>query len=371
MKIGIPKEIKNNENRVAITPAGVKDFVRHGHAVYIEKNAGVGSGISDEEYVQAGATILPSATEVYGEAEMIIKVKEPVPPEYDLLRPGQILFTYLHLAASQELTRALMEKEIIGIAYETVQMADGSLPLLAPMSEVAGSMASQVGAYYLARTQGGRGVLMGGVPGVEPAHVVIIGGGNVGTRAAMMAAGLGAKVTILEISARRMRYLYEIMPKNVTVLQSNHYNIEQALTDCDLLIGAVLIPGAKAPKLVTREMLSLLKERAVLVDVAVDQGGCFETTVPTTHEDPVYYVDNILHYAVANMPGAYPRTSTFALTNATMPYALQIADKGLMALAEDPALLKGLNLWRGEVTYRAVAEAFDLEWVDPKTVLKN
>ncbi len=360
MIIGVPTEIKNFENRVAITPAGVTDFIRSGHQVIIQAGAGLGSGIVDEEYLKAGATLVPTPEEVYKPAELILKVKEPVDYELELLRPGQILFAYLHLAASEELTKALLEREVIGIAYETVQLADGTLPLLAPMSEVAGSMAPQIGAYYLARTQGGRGILMGGVAGVEPANVVVLGGGHVGTRAAMMAAGLGAQVTVLEIAPARVRYLFETMPKNVKVLQSNQYTIEKTVSRCDLLIGAVLIPGSKAPKLVTREMLSTMKERAVMVDVAVDQGGCFETTRPSTHEDPVYYVDGILHYAVSNMPGAYPRTSTFALTNATMPYALKIANKGLVALREDAALARGLNLYRGSVTHLGVAAAFDL-----------
>ncbi|HHW14788.1 MAG TPA: alanine dehydrogenase [Firmicutes bacterium] len=372
MIIGVPKEIKNNENRVAITPPGVQAFKAAGHTVLVEAGAGVGSGISDGEYLAAGAELRQTPDEVFGEAEMIIKVKEPVEAEYKRVKPGQIVFTYFHFASSEALTKAMLDAGIIGVAYETVELSDGSLPLLSPMSEVAGCMAAHIGAYYLARPRGGRGVLMGGVPGVEPAHVVVIGGGIVGSNAARMAAGLGAQVTIFEVSAKRMRYLYDVMPKNIKILQSNQHNIEEAVVDADLVIGAVLIPGAKAPRLVTREMVKKMKPGAVIVDVAVDQGGCIETTVPTTHENPTYYVDGVLHYCVANMPGAFPRTSTYALTNATLPYALAIANKGVsQALLDDPALLKGLNVYRGKVTYAAVGEAFGLASVDAREVLKE
>ncbi|MGE5623528.1 MAG: alanine dehydrogenase, partial [Methanocella sp.] len=310
--------------------------------------------------------------EVYAESEMIVKVKEPIEVEYPKLRRGQIVFTYFHLAASEKLTRACLDSGIVGVAYETVELADGSLPLLTPMSEVAGCMSAHIGAYYLARPNGGRGVLMGGVPGVEPAHVLVLGGGTVGASAARIAAGLGAEVTIFEVSARRMRYLSDVMPKNVKLLYSNQHAIAEALTGADLVIGAVLIPGAKAPHLVTRNMLSLMRPNSVIVDVAVDQGGCIETTVPTTHEKPTYYVDGVLHYCVANMPGAFPRTSTYALTAATLPYGLAIANKGLSkALLDDPALLKGLNVYQGKLTYPAVGEAFNLPAVQAQDVVKE
>jgi alanine dehydrogenase len=369
--VGVPKEIKTNENRVALTPAGARAFVDAGHKVLIQAGAGVGSGIADAEYVRAGAHLAPTADEVFAEAEMIMKVKEPIEPEYAKLRADQIVFTYFHFATSEELTRAMIDDKIIAVAYETVQTTDGQLPLLKPMSEVAGCMAAHIGAYYLAQPRGGRGVLMGGVVGVEPAHVVVLGGGMVGANAAKMAAGLGAQVTILEVSAKRMRYLMDVMPKNIKVIHSDRHNIEHYISDADLVIGAVLIPGAKAPHLVTREMLGLMKKSAVIVDVAVDQGGCIETIHPTTHENPTYFVDGILHYGVANMPGAFPRTSTFALTNATLPYGLANANKGVeKALLDDSSLMLGLNMWKGQVTYRGVAEAFDLPLFEGESLIK-
>lgn len=363
MIIGIPKEIKNNENRVAIIPAGVRAFSQAGHQVLVEKSAGWGSGIEDKEYIQAGATIIETAEEVFKKAEMIIKVKEPLPSEYNLLKPGQIVYTYLHFASSLELTKAMMDRKIIGIAYETVQTEDGYLPLLAPMSEVAGKMAAHIAAYYLALPYGGIGVLMGGVPGVSPAKVVVIGGGTVGTCAAKVAAGLGARVTLLDISIKRLRYLDDVLPKNITLIVSNQHNIEEEIRDADAVIGAVLIPGAEAPKLVTEEMLKKMKPNSVIVDVAIDQGGCFETSRPTSHSEPVYKVHNVLHYCVTNMPGAFARTSTFALTNATLPYGLEIANKGYKkALMENKALAKGLNVIDGKITYEPVARAFNLKY---------
>lgn len=370
MIIGVPKEIKNNENRVAITPAGVEALIKEGHQVIIEKSAGVGSGISDSDYQQAGAKILETNKEVFAEADMIMKVKEPLPEEYNLLREGQILFTYLHLAAEEKLTKTLMDKKVIAIAYETVQLDDGSLPLLTPMSEVAGRLAIQKGAQYLERQKGGRGVLLAGVPGVPPAKVVIIGGGIVGMNAAKMALGLRADVTILDINTNRLRYIDDVFHGNVKTRMSNRYNIYEEVTKADLVIGAVLIPGAKAPHLVTEEMIKDMKKGSVIVDVAIDQGGCVETTYPTTHDDPVFIKHGVIHYSVANMPGAVPRTSTYALTNATLSYAIEIANKGYKkALLDNPALLKGLNVYDGKITYKAVAEAFNLEYHDPKKLL--
>ena len=361
MKIGIPKEIKNNENRVAITPAGVMALVAHGHKVYIENNAGTNSGLENEDYIQAGAEILSTAEEIFATADMIMKVKEPLKNEYKLIRPNQLIFTYFHFASEKELTLAMMESKAVCLAYETVEKADGSLPLLTPMSEVAGRMAIQQGAKYLEKPQGGKGVLLGGVPGVKPANVLVLGGGVVGMHAALMAAGLGANVTIADISLPRLRYLSEIMPANVQTLMSSKYSIEQMLPTVDLLVGAVLIPGAKAPRLITRDMLKLIKAGSVLVDVAIDQGGCFETSHPTTHAEPVYSVDGISHYCVANIPGAVPFTSTLALTNATLPYALQLADLGWeKACEQNQDLQKGLNIVNGKIVYKAVAEAFDL-----------
>ncbi|MBA7527852.1 Alanine dehydrogenase [subsurface metagenome] len=368
MIIGVPKEIKNNENRVAITPAGVKAFYQVGHQVLVQKSAGLGSGIEDSEYIQAGATIIETAEEVFEKAEMIIKVKEPLPSEYNLLRPGQILYTYLHFASSLELTKAMMGRKIIGIAYETVQTEDGYLPLLAPMSEVAGKMAGHVAAYYLALPYGGKGVLMGGVPGVAPAKVVVLGGGTVGTCAAKVVAGIGANVTLLDISINRLKYLADVLPKNITLLISNQHNIEEEIKDADAVIGAVLIPGAEAPKLVTEGMLEEMEPNSVIVDVAIDQGGCFETSRPTSHSEPVYKVHNILHYCVTNMPGAFARTSTFALTNATLPYGLEIANKGYKkAFRENKALAKGLNVIDGKITYEPVARAFNLKYYPPES----
>ncbi len=367
MVIGVPKEIKTLENRVALTPGGVESLVRRGHTVLVERGAGVGSGISDAEYEAAGAQLVEAA-EAWG-AELVVKVKEPLPEEYPYLREDLVLFTYLHLAADEALTRALIASGTAAIAYETVQLANGALPLLTPMSEVAGRMATQVGAHFLEKSQGGRGVLLGGVPGVPPASVVILGGGTVGTNAAKIALGMGAQVTILDVNHARLQYLDDVFGGRIITVTSNEANIKRAVQHADLLIGAVLIPGAKAPKLVTREMLPMMKEGAVIVDVAVDQGGCVETIRPTTHADPTYVVDGVVHYGVANMPGAVPRTSTFALTNQTLPYLLRLAEKGLNALKEDPALLKGLNTLAGRVTHPAVAEAFNLPYTPPDEAL--
>jgi len=362
MIIGVPKEIKNNENRVAMTPAGAYAFCQAGHQVLIQKSAGLGSGIEDKEYNEAGATIIETAQEIFEKTDMIMKVKEPLASEYDLLKSGQILFTYLHFASSLELTKAMMKRNVICIAYETVQPEDGSLPLLAPMSEVAGKMAAQVAAYYLALPYGGRGVLMGGVPGVIPAKVVVVGGGVVGTHAAKVAAGMGANVTLFDININRLKYLDHILPKNITLLMSNQHNIEEETKTADAVIGAVLIPGAKAPKLVTEEMIKMMKPNSVIVDVAIDQGGCIATSKPTSHSNPVYKLHGVLHYCVTNMPGAFARTSTFALTNATLPYALKLANLGYKeALKKDNALAKGLNIINGKITYAPVAKAFDLE----------
>lgn len=363
MIIGIPKEIKNNENRVAMTPAGVQEMTRRGHKVYVQATAGVNSGFTDDAYRAVGAEILPTIEEVYATAEMIVKVKEPIAPEYKLVRAGQLLFTYFHFASSEPLTRAMIDSGAVCCAYETVERADRSLPLLTPMSEVAGRMATQEGCYFLEKPRGGKGVLLGGVPGVKPAKVFVIGAGVVGTAAARMAAGLGADVTICDISLPRLTYLTDVMPRNVKTLMSSEYNIREELRHADLVIGSVLIPGAKAPKIVTRDMLQLMEPGTVLVDVAIDQGGCFETSRPTTHEDPVYYVDGILHYCVANIPGAVPRTSTLALTNATLPYAVQLADKGWQrACRENPELALGLNIVEGKVVYKPVAEAWGLNY---------
>lgn len=370
MIIGVPKEIKTDEFRVALLPVGAEMLTSNGHAVLIERGAGLESGITDKEYEEAGAKILDTSEEIYGKADLILKVKEPLPSEYNLIRKGQLVFTYFHFAASRELTEAMMRSGCIAIAYETVQKTDGSLPLLTPMSEVAGRMAVQEGAKYLERRMGGRGVLLGGVPGVAPAQVVILGGGVVGTNAAKIAAGMGAKVIILDINLDRLRYLDDVMPKNVTTLVSNPYNIRSAIVDADLLIGAVLIPGFRAPKLVTRKMLRLMKPRSVIIDVAVDQGGCVESIRPTTHRDPIYIVDDVIHYGVANMPGAVPRTSTIALSNATLPYVLQIANKGyLQAIKANPELKRGVNIFEGKITHRGVAEAFNLDYYPIDDVL--
>ena len=363
MIIGVPKEIKNNENRVGMTPAGVQEMTKHGHTVYVQAGAGVNSGFSDDAYIAAGAKILPTIEDVYAIAEMIVKVKEPIASEYALVRKGQLVFTYFHFASSEPLTKAMVESGAVCCAYETVERKDRSLPLLVPMSEVAGRMAVQEGCYFLERPRGGKGKLMGGVPGVKPAKVFVIGAGIVGTAAARTAAGMGADVTICDISLPRLAYLTDVMPRNVKTLMSSEYNIREELKTADLVIGSVLIPGAKAPKLVTRDMLSLMQPGSVLVDVAIDQGGCFETSRPTTHEEPTYYVDGILHYCVANIPGAVPYTSTLALTNATLPYALQLADKGWRkACTDNEELRKGLNVVEGKVVYRQVAEAWGLPY---------
>lgn len=372
MRIGVPKEIKNNENRVALTPAGVKEMKRHGHKVFVQEDAGVGSGFGDEVYIEAGATILPTIEEVYEIAEMIIKVKEPIEPEYALIKPDQLVFTYFHFASSEALTHAMIKSESVCLAYETVEKADRSLPLLIPMSEVAGRMAIQEGAKYLEKPSGGRGVLLGGVPGVNPGKVMILGGGIVGTNAAKMAAGLGADVTIMDISLDRLRYLDDVMPANVNTVMSNEFNIREAIATHDLIVGGVLIPGAKAPHLITRDMLMDMKAGTVLVDVAVDQGGCIETCKPTTHESPTYDVDGVLHYCVANMPGAVPYTSTLALTNATLPYAIQLANQGWQkACSANEELYKGLNIVKGKVVYKGVSDAFGLEYTAPDTLLNT
>lgn len=362
MIIGVPKEIKNNENRVSLTPAGAKELIAHGHTVYVQHTAGINSGFADEDYVAAGATILPTIEDVYAIAEMIIKVKEPIKPEYSLVRKGQLLFTYFHFACDRELTDAMLASGATCLAYETVVDRNGGLPLLIPMSEVAGRMSAQEGARFLEKPQGGRGVLMGGVPGTKPAKVLVLGGGIVGTNAARIAAGFGADVTLCDISLPRLRYLDETMPKNVKTLFSSRYNIEQELPTTDLVIGAVLIPGAKAPHLITRDMLKLMRPGTVLVDVAIDQGGCFETSRPTTHAEPIYEIDGVVHYCVANIPGAVPCTSTLALTNATLPYAIKLADMGWEAACRaDAGLAKGLNVVDGKVTFPGVAEAFGME----------
>ena len=363
MIIGVPKEIKNNENRVAVTPAGVRELVAHGHRVYVQATAGDGSGFSDDEYRKAGAEILPTIEETYAIAEMIIKVKEPIAPEYPLIRKNQVVFTYFHFASDRALTEAMVASGAVCIAYETVRLPNGQLPLLIPMSEVAGRMSVQEGCRFLEKPQGGRGVLLGGVPGVKPAKVLILGAGVVGRNAALMAAGLGADVTMADISLPVLRHVAEVMPRNVKTLFSSRHNIEQELPTTDLVIGSVLIPGAKAPHLITRDMLSLMRPGTLLVDVAIDQGGCFETSHPTTHAEPTYVVDGIVHYAVANIPGAVPFTSTMALTNATLPYAISLANKGWRkACQDDPALAKGVNMVDGKITYRGVAEAFDMPY---------
>lgn len=361
MIIGIPKEIKDNEYRVSLPPGGARELTRRGHHVVVETKAGFGSGFTDDEYIQAGATIAGNAADVWQQANMIVKVKEPVPSEYPFLREDLVLFTYLHLAASEDLTRALVDSGVTGIAYETVETAEGHLPLLQPMSEVAGRMATQIAAQYLEKPEGGRGILMGGVPGVRPAHIVILGGGVVGTNAAQIAIGMGANVTLLDINVDRLRYLDETLHGRMTTVYSNETNIAEALRTADAVVGAVLVTGARAPRLITREMLSLMPWHSVIVDVAVDQGGCVETTHPTTHSDPTYFVDDVLHYGVANMPGAVPRTSSYALSNATLRYAIKLASGSLRdVLDSDPALAKGLNIYRGQVVHPAVAQTFNL-----------
>ncbi|HEX8287270.1 MAG TPA: alanine dehydrogenase [Pyrinomonadaceae bacterium] len=372
MKIGLPKEIKDNEYRVGLTPAGVNALVNAGHTVYVQRSAGEGSGFSDEQYVNAGGEILETADEVWQTGDMIVKVKEPIAPEYPRMRENQLLFTYLHLAPEFELTKQLLERKVTGVAYETITDKKGTLPLLTPMSEVAGRMSVQVGATYLEKMNGGRGILLGGVPGVPAANVVIIGGGVVGTEAAKMAVGLGAHVTIIDINLDRLRQLDDIFLSKVQTLASSRYAIHDAISRADLVIGGVLVVGAAAPKLVTRDMLKDIPNGAVLVDVAVDQGGCFETTHATTHSNPTYYEEGVLHYCVANMPGAVPRTSTFALTNATLPYALALANKGFeRAIAEDEGLKEGVNTYAGKLTYEAVATSQNLEYTPLDSVLSG
>ena len=361
MKVGIPREIKNNENRVGMTPAGVAELTHRGHEVSVQHTAGEGSGFSDDEYIKAGARILPTIEAVYRECDMIVKVKEPIELEYELVRPSQLLFTYFHFACEKELTDAMLKSGAVCLAYETVQLPNGSLPLLQPMSEVAGRMATLNGAYYLQKTKGGKGKLISGVPGVSPAKVLVLGGGVVGEAAAMMAAGLGADVTIADISLPRLRQLDIETPANVHTLYSSEHNIRQMLPTVDIIVGSVLVPGDKTPHLITREMLHLMEPGTVLVDVAIDQGGCFETSRPTTHSDPVYIEEGIVHYCVANIPGAVPNTSTLALTNATLRYAIALADKGWrQACKDDSALAKGLNIVEGQVVYKAVADVFNL-----------
>jgi len=363
MIVGVPKEIKNTENRVGMVIAGVRALTQAGHKVLVQHNAGIGAGISDEDYRKAGATIIETAKEIYDKSDMIVKVKEPLPEEYPLLREGQILYTYLHLAADERLTKALMERKIVGIAYETIQPADGSLPLLAPMSAVAGRMATQIGATYLQHDHGGKGMLLGGVTGVERAKVVILGGGVVGVNAAKMAVGLGARVTIMDVNVNRLEYLSDIFRNEVTTLYSNNEQIERAVTTADMVIGSILVPGAKAPKLVSREMVSRMQPGGVIIDVAVDQGGSVETCRPTSHEHPTYTVDRIIHYAVPNMPGAVPRTSTYALTNVTLKYALMIANLGWRdAINKDEALRKGVNILNGKISYKQVADDLGLPY---------
>lgn len=370
MIIGVPKEIKTNENRVALTPAGALELTKRGHKVYIQDGAGTHSGFDNSDYQERGASILPTIEDVYQIAEMIIKVKEPIASEYPLIKKDQLLFTYFHFASYEPLTMAMIDNGSVCLAYETVELPDRSLPLLVPMSEVAGRMSVQEGAKFLEKPEGGRGILLGGVPGVAPARVLILGGGIVGTQAAKMAAGMGAMVTILDVNLNRMRYLEDILPSNVITMYSNEVNIRELIRTSDLIIGAVLIPGAKAPMLITRDMLKEMRPGTVLVDVAVDQGGCIETCRPTTHDDPIFVIDGVVHYCVANMPGAVPYTSTIALTNATLPYALRLADMGWKAAcSQDPALRLGLNVVNGKVVYKGVADAFQLPLVDVNSVL--
>lgn len=362
MKIGVPKEIKNNESRVGMTPSGIFELKKHNHTIYVQASAGEGSGFSDEEYKNAGATIIPTMEEVYALSDMIVKVKEPIEVEYGLIKPNQIIFTYFHFASSEKLTLAMIKSNAVCIAYETVEDPDGTLPLLTPMSEVAGRMSIQQGAKYLEKPQKGRGILLGGVPGVPPGKVLILGAGVVGVQAAMMAAGMGAQVTVLDISMKRLRYVTDIMPNNVITEYSNEFNIRKNIKTHDLIVGGVLVKGGKAPKLITKDMLQLMRPGTVIVDVAVDQGGCFETTKPTTHEDPIYIIDGIIHYCVANMPGAVPYTSTLALTNVTLPYIFQIANNGWeMACEKNPALAKGLNIVNGKCVYEEIIKAFGFD----------
>ena len=370
MIVGILKEIKTEENRVCMTPAGVEVMIANGHTLLVEKSAGIGSGFDDAAYAKAGAEIVNAPAEIFKRSDMLMHVKEPLPAEYDLIRENQIIFTYLHLAADERQTQALIKSKAVCIAYETIQKPDGSLPLLTPMSEVAGRMAIQEGAKYLEVAQGGRGVLLGGVPGVDPANVVVIGGGIVGINAAKMACGLGAKVYILDMNLDRLRYLSDVMPANCFNLYSSPATVRELIKQADVVVGAVLIPGTKAPKLISREMLKTMKPGSVLVDVAIDQGGCFETSKATTHGNPIYTVENVVHYCVANMPGAVPRTSTLALTNATLPYAVKIANKGWKkAMQDSPDIKLGANVVHGQITYRGVADAFNLTYVPIDTLL--
>lgn len=371
MIIGVPKEIKNNENRVGMTPMGVSELVKYGHTVYVQHTAGDNTGFNDNTYIDAGAQILPTIEDVYAKADMIVKVKEPIEPEYKLIREGQVLFTYFHFASDKELTDAMMESGSICIAYETVEKDDHSLPLLTPMSEIAGRMAIQEGAHFLEKTHGGKGVLLSALPGVKPGKVLVIGGGKVGCGAALYAAGIGADVIIADNSIACLRYLDSIMPANIRTLYASSYAIRKELPDTDLVVGSVLVPGDKAPHIITREMLKLMEPGSVLVDVAIDQGGCFETSHPTTHDNPVYTVDGIIHYAVANIPGATPKSSTMALTNATLPYVINLANKGWKkACHDDKALGKGLNMYKGKITYKAVADLYGKEFFDPKQFIE-
>ena len=372
MNIGIPKEIKVEEHRVPLPPSGVRELATRGHTVFVECGAGAESGFLDDEYARAGASLIESAEKVWARSDMIVKVKEPQPSEYYFLHPELILFTYLHLAAEEALTYAMLESGVTGIAYETVEDSQGRLPLLEPMSEVAGRMAAQVVSHYLERHKGGRGVLMGGVPGVAPAHVVILGAGTVGTNAAKIALGMGARVTLLDINLDRLRYLADVLDGNLTTLWSNNINISRSIQTADALIGSVLIAGARAPMLVTRDMLPSMPDGSIIVDVAVDQGGCVETTRPTTHSNPTFVIDGVLHYGVANMPGAVPRTSSLALANATTPYAVKIADLGVRAALErEPTLRKGLNTYAGHCTHPAIADTFSLDYVPPELAIEN
>ena len=372
MKVGIPKEIKNNENRVGMTPSGVAELIKHGHTVFVQHTAGEGSGFSDDAYKAVGAQILPTIEDVYAQADMIVKVKEPIEPEYPLVRKGQVVFTYFHFACEEELTHAMLRSGAICIAYETVEKADRSLPLLIPMSEVAGRMATQNGAYYLQKTKGGKGKLMAGVPGVKPAKVLVLGGGTVGEAAARIAAGMGADVTITDVSLPRLKQLAAELPANVHTLYSSEHNIRQELPTVDIVIGSVLIPGDAAPKLITKDMLPLMEKGTVLVDVAIDQGGCFETSHPTTHSEPVYMLDGIVHYAVANIPGAVPNTSTIALTNATLRYVVALADKGWQhACCDDAALARGVNMVDGKCTYEAVAKVWGIPYASLDSIVPD
>lgn len=370
MIVGVPKEVKDRESRVSMTPAGVHEYVKHGHTVRVETHAGEGSGISDDDYAAAGARMIPTHEDVFAASDMIVKVKEPTAAEFELLKRGQLLFTYLHLANDALLTRALIERNVQAVAYETVQLGNGPLPLLTPMSEVAGRMSVQVGAYYLQRTNGGIGVLLGGVPGVPGAEVVIIGGGIVGTNAAQIALGMGSNVTILDMNVDRLRYLDQILHGRINTQTSNAHVIAGAVSRADLVVGGVLVAGARAPKLVTAEMVRSMRPGSVMVDVAIDQGGCFETSHPTSHSDPIFTVDGVIHYCVTNMPGAVPRTSTFALSNVTLPYGLALADRGLIgATLHDPALAKGVNVYNGQITHAGVAEALGLPYVELQSAL--